>query len=257
MPLADLRNKVVWVTGASSGIGAALVPQLAAQGCRVATTARRGELLEELARPLREAGATIVSVPADVADPVAVAGAARRVADELGPVDVAIFNAGINRPHSARSLRAASIEEIFRVNFLSSVHGIEAVLPSMLERKSGHLVGVASLAAYRPLPVTPAYGASKAALQHLLEGIRFTLEPEGIFVTVVNPGFVKTPMIEGLKQPTPAIMTAEAAARRIVAGIRRREREIHFPRRLSWFLSALRVLPYGVYHRLVAGAVRG
>lgn len=253
----NFDQKVVWLTGASSGIGRALAEKMADRGARVALTARRRDLLEDLRDSLVSRSKRAAIFPGDVSDPAAMKAIEQQIRAELGPIEVAVFNAGVNLPHRATGLSAETLERIFKVNVGGAMAGIEAVLPGMLQRRSGYIVGVASLASYRPLPVAPAYGASKAALDHLLSSMRFSLEPMGIYVTVVNPGFVKTPMTDGMKQPMPFLMDADSAAQRVVEGMERLRREIHFPRRLSLFMKALRLLPYPLYHRLLSAAVKG
>lgn len=252
----DPRGKVAWVTGASSGIGSALAVLLAKAGAKVAITARRANLLDDLAAPLSAAGQQVLVVPGDTTDRAAMHQVVARIKDTWGPVDIAVLNAGINLPHSGKNFRAEVLESIIRANLFGPANCIEALLPDMVARRSGFLVAVASLVAYRPLPVAPAYGTSKVALQYLMDSLRFSLEPLGITVSVANPGFVRTPMVDGLKQPMPGIVSAEVAASRILAGIVRRQREIAFPRRLSWPLRLLRIVPYGAYHRMVGRAVK-
>jgi NAD(P)-dependent dehydrogenase (short-subunit alcohol dehydrogenase family) len=253
MARCNLQNKVVWVTGAGSGIGAALVRPLVDRGAKVAISGRREEMLRAVAAG---ADAKPLVVPADVSRREDVRAAVQKILETLGPIDVAIFNAGVNRPHSAKNFNAEAVEQIFQTNVLGVVYGVEAVLAPMLARRSGCLVAVASVAGYRALPIAPAYGASKAALAHLFDSLRFSLEPRGVQVTVVNPGFVDTPMTAGMKQPMPFRVTADEAARRILAGLEAGKREIHFPRRLTWIAKALRIIPYGVYHALTSRAVR-
>ena len=143
------------------------------------------------------------------------------------------------------------------VNYFGVVYGIEAVVPGMLARAHGHIAAVASVSGFRALPAAGAYGASKAAVIHLLNSIRFDLEPHGIRITVINPGFIKTPLTDRNRFPMPFLMPVDEAARRIVDGLERDRKEIHFPRALTWTLKALRVLPYPVYERIIWHATRG
>jgi len=234
----------VWVTGASAGIGAALVKALVARGARVAVTARRRDLLEQIARAQGGPdGSRVLVVPTDVTDREAVAVAARTIKGTWGGIDLAIFNAG--------GVVEGDFVATMKLNYFSVVYGIEAVLNGMLARGSGHIAAVASLAGYRPGPVATEYGASKAAVIFLMDGLRFTLEPRGIRVTVINPGFVRTPLTDRNAFRMPFLVEVDDAAEKIVRGLERGKKEIHFPAPMSWGAKLLRVLPYPVYERLI------
>ena len=252
----NLHSSRVWITGASSGIGAALVDALVQEGARVAMTARRADTLQEMAAGCRARGADVLVVPADVGDRAAVHAAARTVEAAWGGVDLALFNAGFGRRLQVTNFNAEDFAEIFRVNVFGVMYGIEAVLPRMLERRAGHLAAVASLAGYRGAPTLAGYGSSKAALIHALDSLRFDLEPHGIGVTVINPGYVRTPMTAQHTYWMPALMDVDKAAAVIVHGLRRGRKEIHFPARFSWTLKALRLLPFPIYERLIRAAVK-
>ena len=144
-----------------------------------------------------------------------------------------------------------------RLNYFGVLYGMEAVLPGMLARGRGHIAGMASLAGYRAVPTAAAYGASKAALIHALESLRFDLDPKGIRVTVINPGFVRTPLTERNRFRMPFLMDVERAAAIIVSGLERDRKEIHFPRVFSTILKLARVLPFPVYERLIKRATAG
>ena len=253
----SLSGARVWLTGASSGIGEALVPVLLARGARVAVSARRAERLEELARTWRAGGKDVLVVPLDATDCPAVLAAARRIEDAWGGIDVAIFNAGTHTPNTVAGFDSAQFVDTMTLNYFGVIYGIEAVLPGMLARQAGHIVGVASLAGYRALPRAPAYGASKAALILALDSIRFDLEPRGIKVTVVNPGFVKTPLTDKNTFKMPFLMRVEDAAAIMVRDIERQKRESHFPFVFSWMLKLLRILPFPVYQWLILRGTRG
>src|SRR2546428_10239240 len=223
-----LANARVWLTGASSGIGEALIAPLVRRGARVAITARRSGRLDAIAARYAAGGApTVLAVPGDVTDRAVVIGAAQQIEKAWGGIDVAIFNAGGSVDHDRQS--AAQGGETFRsdaytatmaLNYFSVVYGIEAVLPDMLARGSGHIAAVASLAGYRPSASLP-YGASKAAVIHLMNGLRFEVAPRGLGVTVINPGFVKTPLTERNRFHMPFLLEASDAAERIVRGLER------------------------------------
>jgi short-subunit dehydrogenase len=254
------ENQRVWLTGASSGIGAALVTPLVRRGARVAITARRSELLEAIAAAHNRDGASpVLVVPADVTDRAAVTAAARRIEAAWGGIDLAIFNAGgsVERLSAAeRDPRFAAAEyvDIMTLNYFSVVYGIDAVLPAMLARGRGHIAAVASLAGYRPSTVAVPYSASKAAVMHLLEGLRLDTGGRGIAVTAINPGFVRTPLTARHTFTMPFLVEADDAAERIVRGLERGKGEIHFPAPLSWTVKFLRLLPDRLYARIITRA---
>jgi NADP-dependent 3-hydroxy acid dehydrogenase YdfG len=247
----------IWLTGASSGIGEALIAPLLAGGARLAISARRADRLEALAVPHRSVGRDVVVVPVDVTDRASVATAASTVERHFGGIDLAVFNAGGHTPVSALAFSADPFEHLIRLNFLSVLYGAEAVLPGMLARGSGHIAAVASVAGYRALPTAAAYGASKSALIYAMDAMRFDLEPRGVRVTVINPGFVKTPLTDLNTFPMPALIDAASAAAIIVRGLRRGKKEIHFPKRFTWTLKLMRVLPYPIYERVIGRVTRG
>jgi len=255
-----LRAARVWLTGASSGIGAALVTRLVERGARVAITARRVDLLEAIARDHSKGGSSLLVVPADVTDPAAVAVAARRIEAEWGGIDLAIFNAGgsvASIPQSAvrnPQFAAPDFVDTMALNYFSVVYGIDAVLPGMLARGSGHIAAVASLAGYRASSVALPYSAAKAAVIHLIEGLRLSTGSRGIAFTIINPGFVRTPLTARNTFRMPFLVEANVAAERIVRGLERRKREIHFPAPLSWTVKFLRLLPGSFYARVISRA---
>ena len=267
--MTSLRSARVWLTGASSGIGAALVARLVERGARVAITARRADLLEAIARGHSKGGSSLLVVPADVTDRAAVTAAARRIESEWGGIDLAIFNAGgsiagaqsadqqpampqsaIRDPH----FDAQAYEATMALNYLSVVYGIDAVLPGMLARGSGHIAAVASLAGYRASSVALPYSAAKAAVIHLIEGLRLSTASRGIAFTIINPGFVRTPLTARHTFRMPFLVEADDAAERIVRGLERGKREIHFPAPLSWTMKFLRLLPGSIYARIISRA---
>lgn len=238
------------ITGASSGIGAELARQLGAKGVRVGLTARREAELEEVARSIRDAGGTAVVAPGDAADPVSTRAAFGRLKDALGPVDLLIANAGLGLGESVVGFSADEFDRMVRVNLISVAYAIEAVLPAMLERHRGQIVGVSSLAAFRGLPGSAGYSATKAGLTTLLEGFRAELHPRGIAVTAVHPGYVRTPMTAGANHWQPFLMDADRAARIILRGIARRKRRVDFPRPMVALLRGVQAIPGGIYDRI-------
>jgi short-subunit dehydrogenase len=232
------------ITGASSGIGLALARELSRRGWELLLLARRVELIEKL--PRSEA------VACDVADADAVKQAVR------GPFDLAIANAGVGIRNHGAKFNLANAEQVLRVNFFGMLYLYDAVIPAMVERRSGRFAGIASVAGLRGLPYAAPYSASKAAMQTFLEASRVELAAHGVGVTIVNPGFVATPMTAKNKFPMPFVMTPERAARIIVDGLERGKRVVEFPRRMSLLMRAVRHMPDSLYDRVFrsAGKVR-
>jgi NAD(P)-dependent dehydrogenase (short-subunit alcohol dehydrogenase family) len=238
---------VTVLTGASSGWGRALAPRLASDGHAVALLARRAEPLEALAARIRDGGGEALAIACDVSDRAAVQDAVRRARAALGPIERLVANAGISEPTPGRRFDAAAFERIQRTNLIGPAYCIEAVLPEMIERRSGHLVGVSSLAAYRGLPTWGGYCASKAGLSALLESLRVELGPYGVAVTTIHPGFVKTPMTEKGGSPMPFLLELEDAADRMHRAIRARRRLFAFPWPLAAASRVGRLLPAAIY----------
>jgi short-subunit dehydrogenase len=237
------RWRTAWITGASSGIGRELAIALARQGVKVAASARSADKLAELAR----AHPGIAPLPLDVLDRTAMSEAASSIAGTLGPLDLAVFSAGIWEAMTARTFSAATAAHSMAVNYQGIANGIEAVLPAMLERGAGHIAMVASIAGYRGLPRALAYGPSKAALNNLAEGLRNDLAAGGVTLSVINPGYVATPMTAGNKFPMPFIMPVDEAARRIIRGLEKRKFEIAFPWQLVALTKLGRLMPNAMY----------
>ncbi len=233
------RWRTAWITGASSGIGEAVAIAFARRGVKVAASARSADKLAELAR----AHPGIAPLPLDVLDLGAMQEAARSIAGTLGPIDLALFGAGVWEPMTARTFSAAKAAHSMAVNYQGIANGIEAVLPAMLERGQGHIALVASIAGYRGLPRAAAYGPTKAAVINLAEGLRNDLAARGVAISVINPGYVATPMTAGNKFPLPFIVPVEVAARKIIRGLERRKFEIAFPWQLVALMKLGRLMP--------------
>lgn len=229
----------IWLTGASSGIGAALAEELLKSGVQLALSARAVAPLEELAA--RYPGQVLL-VPADLTNSQQVREIGERITEVWGSLDSVILNAGTCEYVDARQFDASIIEHVIRTNLLASHYCIEAALPLLHAGNQPHLVGIASSVTSLPLPRAEACGTSKAGLRYLFESLRIDLAPEGIDVTVVSPGFVDTPLTEKNHFPIPATWPADKAARHILANIQDRPPEVAFPALFMaefWPLSTL------------------
>jgi short-subunit dehydrogenase len=208
------QNRVVIITGASSGIGRALAKELASRGAKLGLLARRENQLRQLCEEIRSSGGTANYVPADVCERFPLIEAIRSLEAKLGPADVLIANAGVGATNTIDDLNIAGSETVVRVNLFGVMYAIEGVLPAMLKRGSGQIAAVSSLAAYKGLPSSAAYCASKAAVNAYMESLRIQLRGKGVAFTTICPGFIKTPMTEKNDGMFLA-MSAEKAARKI------------------------------------------
>lgn len=228
----------IWLTGASSGIGAALAELLLQRGHRLALSARRTEPLKALAE--RYPGQVLVA-PGDLGDAAQVRAIGERIAQLWGALDTVILNAGTCEYVEVQSFEAAMIERVVRANLFSASYCIEAALPLLRLGHQPHLVGVGSSVTYLPLPRAEAYGASKAGMRYLLEALRIDLAAEDIAVTLVSPGFVDTPLTQKNDFPMPMRWPVDKAARHIVERLEQRPYEIAFP---GPFIAILRLLAH-------------
>jgi short-subunit dehydrogenase len=248
----DWKDKVVLVTGASSGIGRALAVELGKRGARVALTARRAEELSNVADEVVRAGGKALAFPADVRNPSEINGVAESVLKSWGRIDVLIANAGMSSTTSGSSLEACEAGNVITVNVIGVVNSVAAVLPSMLKQKGGQLIAISSLAAYRGLPKSGAYSASKAAVSTFFESLRLDLRGSGVDVTVIHPGFIRTPMTANRKRKLPFLLEVDDAACRIIRAIERRARTYAFPWQLASVVRLIRHLPGALYDRLAS-----
>jgi NADP-dependent 3-hydroxy acid dehydrogenase YdfG len=235
--------KTVWITGASSGIGLTLTEKLAARGARVAASARSADKLAGLAR----ANPQITPFPLDVTDRAAVAATAAAIRDKLGPIDLAILNAGIWEPTGAKEFTAEAAQRTMDVNFQGVANGVAAVLPDMIARRSGHVAMVSSVAGYIGLPLATTYSPSKAAVIALAQSLQHQLYDANVKVSIINPGYIETPMTKVNTFPMPYLMPVDAAAERIIAGLERGKFEIAFPWQVVKFLKLGRAIPYRLF----------
>lgn len=241
-----MSKRLVMITGASAGIGAELARQMAARGYSLALIARRLPLLEELAADLRQQnpGVDVGIYQADVVNADEIKAAVERIESEQGPIDICVANAGVAIASSVRNFDIKKAREVYDVNVIGLMQTIAAVLPFMISRKRGQIVGVSSLASYLTAPRVYPYCASKAAVSAHLEGLRVELLPYGIRVVTVCPGFIKTPMTEGAQLKMPFLMELDKAVRhmldRMEAG---KEEVINYPWGLYTIIRGLNLLP--------------
>jgi NAD(P)-dependent dehydrogenase (short-subunit alcohol dehydrogenase family) len=252
-PVSDWRGRRVWIFGASSGIGAALARELLARGARVAVSARRADRLRDLAASSSQA----LAIPCDAVDAAAVAAAADAIRAAWGGIDSAFYVAGDYVPMRAWAIDLAAAEKMIAANLSGAVTFAAAVLPHLLADTSGSGEGsgdiafVASVAGYRGLPKALVYGPTKAALINFAETMAIDLQPKGVGVRIINPGFVATPLTAQNDFSMPALQSPEQAAVAIVAGYRSSAFEIHFPKRFTRLMKLLALLPACLYLPLI------
>jgi short-subunit dehydrogenase len=247
------QGKTALITGASSGLGAALAVALAQEGAKVGLIARREDLLGQVAREVAATGGQAAWAVADVADFAQMQKAVAAISAQLGPVELLVANAGVGGATRLEPFAPERERFVFEVNLFGVIHAIGAVLPGMLQRRQGHLVAVSSLAAYKGLPGNSAYSASKAAVNTYMEGLRIQLRGTGVAVTTICPGFIRTPMTAKHKFNMPQLMEARQAARLMLRAIAQKKGVYNFPVLLSLLLRCTQWLPDAV----VAWAMRG
>lgn len=241
--MSPLSGQRIWVTGASSGIGAALAVALAQRGNRVVISGRDENRLRDVSSACPE---RMDVLRCDVAVRDENRRAAAWMRERHGALDVVVLNAGICEYVDLPVFDAEIVRRVMDVNFMGTVYGVEAALPLLRDGHAPYLVGMSSTVAYTGLPRAEAYGSSKAAIRHLMQCLRADLAPEGIDVSVICPGFVKTPLTDRNDFPMPMRISPERAIAHIVRGMERRRAEIHFPRLFVWGIKVLAALPDGL-----------
>src|SRR5215210_5404435 len=240
-------NKVVMITGASSGIGRGIALEVAARGGHLGLLARREDLLNEIVDEARKRKVKAVAATADVRDAKAIREAADRFRKELGPIDILIANAGIGTTDHAVRLTPEHAANVIGINVLGAVNSVAAVLPEMVERRQGRLVAISSLAAYRGLAKSAAYCASKAALSAYFESVRIDLRNTGVGVTIIHPGFIKTALTAGREAKMPYLMELDDAVKKIVSAIEKEKKTYAFPWKLATIVRAGMIMPTAMY----------
>jgi short-subunit dehydrogenase len=247
----DWSNKVVLITGASSGIGRSLAVELGKRGATTGLLARRAETLQEVAREVEAAGGRAHALAADVTDATAVRAAAQELRAKFGTIDVLVANAGVGTLTEDHARLGEQVAETLEINLIGAANSVAAVLPEMIERGEGQLVAISSLASYRGLPKSGAYCASKAALNALFESLRLDLKGTGVSVTIIKPGFIKTPLTAGREAQMPFLLELDDATRRILRAIEARRTSYAFPWQLASIVRLARLMPDALYDRIV------
>ena len=247
------EKKVIWITGASSGIGKALAIKFAENGWIVAASARRENLLKEL----QNINQNIYPYPLDVTDIEKCKLTAKSIIDNLNGIDICVFGTGMHDPKSEKQFNLNKIREIMEVNYFGTMNSINSIYDYFSEKKNGQISIISSVAGYRGLPAAGAYCASKAALTSFTESLNFEMKMKNVRVSLISPGFIKTPMTDQNDFPMPMIKSPEFAANEIYKGLTEKKGfEIHFPKAFTFIMKFLQILPNGLYFKLVSKGMK-
>jgi short-subunit dehydrogenase len=248
------KNQTILITGASSGLGSEFARQLVQAGANLGLIARRESHLKDLADQISETGQKVAFAIADVGDRDLLNSAISEIKTSLKieRFDRVILNAGVGKTFRAKDFNAQILEEMTRINFFGAANTIEAVLPAMIQSGAGHIIGISSLSARRGLPLGYAYGASKSALTTMLEGLRVELKPLGVNVTVIHPGFIRTPMTENQITAQPGLLDADDAVSRMLNAIAANRLQFNFPAKTTILTETIRRLPARISDMLVS-----
>ena len=240
--------KNIWITGASSGIGKALAIKFANEGWQVAASARRESLLKELSNQYTN----IQSFPLDVTDSDKCKSVFKDIIEKFENIEICVFGTGIHDPQSEKKFNLEKIKKIMEVNFFGTMNSINSVYDYFGQREVGQISIISSVAGYRGLPAAGAYCASKSALTSFAESLHFEMKRKNVRVSLISPGFIKTPMTDQNDFPMPMIKSPEFAADQIYNGlIKKSGFEIHFPKVFTFFMKFLRILPSGIYFKFL------
>jgi len=240
--------KTIWITGASSGIGKSLALKFAKEGWQVAASARREDLLNQLT----ESNQNIVSFPLDVTNGEKCKEVFEKIKNRFENIDICFLSTGTWDPKKEKDIDIDQMKIVMEVNFFGTLNCIKAVETYFKENKNGHISIVSSIAGYRGLPNSTGYGASKAALNNLAESLYFDFGRHNVRVSLISPGFIKTPMTDKNEFKMPFLKTPEFAADKIYNGlISGSSFEIDFPKELTLILKFLKILPDKIYFRLI------
>ena len=241
------NQKKIWITGASSGIGKALAEKFALEGWKVAVSARRKEILDEMAN-----NKNVFSYPLDVTNQNQINNIFSKIIDEFGDLDLCVFSSGTYDPKLEQEINITQNKFVMETNFFGVLYCIKSVESYFKDKKDGHISVVSSVAAYRGLPNSSGYGPSKAALTNLTESLYFDFKKHNVRISLISPGFIKTPLTDKNEFPMPFIRSPNFAAEKIFNGLTKSKAfEVHFPKALTLLLKFLRILPYRMYLFLI------
>ena len=246
------NQKKVWITGASSGIGKAVAEKFASKGWKVAVSARTKAVLDQMSK-----NQNMFSFPMDVTDQTQIKKSFDNILTEFGDLDLCIFSSGTYDPKDESKINSDKIRNVINVNFFGVIDCVKVVEDHFKNKKSGHISIVSSIAGYRGLPNSSGYGPSKAALTNFAESIYFDFKKHNVKVSVISPGFIKTPLTDKNEFSMPFLRSPEFAAEKIYNGLIKSDTfEIDFPKQLTFTLKFLRILPYKIYLYLVDKLVK-
>jgi short-subunit dehydrogenase len=246
------NQKKIWITGASSGIGKALAEKFASEGWKVAASARRKEILDEMSKH-----ENIFSYPLDVTNQDQIKTSFRKIIEDFKELDLCVFSSGTYDPKLEQEINIKQNKFVMETNFFGVLYCINAVENYFKKKKNGHISIVSSVAAYRGLPNSSGYGPSKAALTNLAESLYFDFKKHNVRISLVSPGFIKTPLTDKNEFTMPFIKSPEFAAKKMFNGLTKSKAfEIHFPKALTILLKIFRILPYKIYLFLIDKGVK-
>jgi len=241
------NQKKIWITGASSGIGKALSEKFALEGWKVAVSARRKEILDDMA-----SNENISSYPLDVTNQDQVNSISSKIINDFGGLDLCVFSSGTYDPKLEQEINVKQNKFVMETNFFGVLYCIKSIEKYFKDKRNGHISIVSSIAAYRGLPNSSGYGPSKAALTNLSESLYFDFKKHNVRISLISPGFIRTPLTDKNQFPMPFIKTPEFAAEKMFNGLTKTKSfEIHFPKELTLLLKLLRILPYRIYLFLI------
>jgi len=246
------NQKKIWITGASSGIGKALAEKFASEGWKVAASARRKEILDEMS-----SHENIFSYPLDVTNQDQIKISFEKIIEDFKGLDLCVFSSGTYDPKLEQEINVKQNKFVMETNFFGVLYCINAVENYFKNKKNGHISIVSSVAAYRGLPNSSGYGPSKAALTNLTESLYFDFKKHNVRISLISPGFIKTPLTDKNEFPMPFIKSPEFAAKKMFNGLTKSKAfEIHFPKALTILLKIFRILPYKIYLFLIDKGVK-
>jgi len=252
-----MTTPLVWITGASSGLGHALSLEMAKRGYRLVLTARKRDALDELKSDIeaQHSGAVVHVAEGDIVDAERMEAIVQDM-EAHGGIDIAALNAGIYIPIDATKPHLKAFHTTFDVNLKGTANCVVPLIEMMKPKRKGQIALVASVAGYSGLPMAAAYGATKAGLINMAEALRFDTDRMGITIQVLNPGFVETPATDDNPFEMPFLLKVDDAARRMADGLESKSFEVTFPKRFTYQLKFMRLLPFDLYHWLVSRATK-